>query len=225
MAAHNHVQVFGSFPTGVSDAPANASILVQLLSKLEQNALNQQFNMDYGVASHPTNYTARIQQVGVFLCPSDPSIGHILDNNPPPHTVGGVSGRSNYHANVGAHGWWFDSLGPAVKPENLKGVFTRNTSIGLESIRDGTSNTALFAEIKRGAAPNKNHLDVTRIMPNLWSKPGTNQGTNPNNLTPLAICESVILTANYTGLQYHRGSPAPPFTRTQCLQTTHVGIA
>lgn len=229
IASHHHVQSFGRFPPGVSAAPASASILAQLLPAVEQSVLYNQFNLSENVSTHPSSHAARTQEVSIFVCPSDPSVGRIIDTNPPAGTPGGNCGRSNYLGNLGAHGWWLDAAGSAARPDNLKGTFGRDNPVGLESIGDGTSNTALFAEVKRGAAPGRDNLDVTRVPPAQWNKPGTDAGTNPNNLAPPAACDTPLLTANSTGLQYYRGSPPtdlythtvpPNYPRRDCMVLT-----
>ena len=38
----------------------------------------------------------------------------------------------------------------------------------LADVSDGTSNTVLYAEVKRGASPGRNAVDVTLIPVPLW---------------------------------------------------------
>jgi prepilin-type N-terminal cleavage/methylation domain-containing protein/prepilin-type processing-associated H-X9-DG protein len=212
LAAHHYHDSFDRLPPGARAAPSLASAQVFLLPYLEQAAKYRQFDLAQNVVTSPTNHAARTQDVSTYLCPSDPSAGAWLDRNPPPGVVPGTSGRSNYYGNVGAHGWWQDARGAAVKPGELAGVFGHETRTRLQDIGDGTSHTALFAEVKRGAAPNRDHLDVTLLPPSSWNTPGTNQATNPNNRAPLpatfvAACNQAAATDNVTGLQYYRGAP------------------
>lgn len=81
----------------------------------------------------------------------------------------------------------------------------------LTKFQDGTSHTALFAEIKRGASPNRDLLDVNRVLPNVWSKPGTTPATNPNNFTRQKLCDTSVIPANFSGLQYYRPSGSTTF--------------
>ena len=59
-------------------------------------------------------------------------------------------GRSNYFANLGSHGWVYDVRGTLVKDSALAGIFAFGSQTRIAEIRDGTSNTACFAEVKRG---------------------------------------------------------------------------
>jgi hypothetical protein len=67
----------------------------------------------------------------------------------------------------------------------LNGVFAWNSKTRLTDIKDGTSNTLLFAEVKRGASPASDDLDVTVLMPPAWDNSPYNPATNPNNLVRL----------------------------------------
>src|SRR5262249_60791834 len=100
------------------------------------------------------------------------------------------------------------------KPPGLSGVFSYGSMTRLSDITDGTSNTVLFAEIRRGAYPGHDALDVTLVAPIVWGT--SNPGTNPNNLIPPAACDAAASKTapppmNFTGLQFHTGpSPTPP---------------
>ncbi len=202
LAAHNYHDDYGSFPCGTTLSPSQASALTLLLPYLEQGNLYRLFDFSRSVYADPVNAPGRAQQAAVFLCPSDPSQGYYQDPFPPAV----ISGKSNYFANMGAHGWWLDQPGAAqTKPVDLAGVFGDNSRIRLTDISDGTSNTALFAEVKRGAGPGHDRLDVTVLMPPAWDNMPYNPAINPNNRTPPAACETPTSTLNYTGLQYYRG--------------------
>jgi prepilin-type N-terminal cleavage/methylation domain-containing protein/prepilin-type processing-associated H-X9-DG protein len=201
LAAHHYHGDFERFPPGSVPYGCQASALVFLLPYLEQGNTYRLFDFSRSVATDTVNAAARAQQVPIFLCPSDPSQGYFMDL--PPSEV--ISGKSNYFANMGAHAWWVDQPGATqTKPLELAGVFGAGSRTRLADITDGTSNTALFAEIKRGANPGSDKLDVTRLMPSDWditSKPAT----NPNNLYPPDACETPTTTFKYTGLQYEYG--------------------
>lgn len=211
LAAHQHQQTFGAFPQGSTGAPSSASFMLQLLPALEQSARYQHFDLTQHVVTDPSNHTARTQQIATFLCPSDPSRGELVDANPPPGTPGGICGKSNYFGNIGTHGWWLEASASSPKPENLTGAFCLNEAIPLASFRDGTSHTALFAEVKRGSSPNRDALDVNRVLPPIWNKPGTKPATNPYNLKPPPMCDTTSLPSNGLGLQYFRPSPLTSF--------------
>jgi prepilin-type N-terminal cleavage/methylation domain-containing protein/prepilin-type processing-associated H-X9-DG protein len=208
LAAHNFEGTNGSFPPGVSPSPSGASPFVLLLPYLEQGSRYDSFDLNSDVTSSLSNATGRTGDIQVFLCPSDPSSGYWPDNSPTSSPVQLHMGRLNYYGNLGIHGWGRDQdqLGTKVKDPAQAGVFAYLSKTRLADLRDGTSNTALFAEIKRGAYPKRDQLDVNVIPMNLWGL--GNPATNPNNLIPPAICNqtSTAPTLNYVGLYFTRGA-------------------
>jgi prepilin-type processing-associated H-X9-DG protein len=122
----------------------------------------------------------------------------------PPGVSPVAVGRSNYYGNAGTHGWWYEVNG-GVKPPDRAGVFGKNAQIKLLDITDGTSNTVMFAEIRRGAAPGSDRFDVTIVPEVQWGF--SNPPTNPNNITRSAACNKTSPANNETGLRYYRGFP------------------
>src|SRR5262249_9394351 len=164
LASHNYATVMGTLPpsqhtvvlpnptTGAATTySSGAPLQALLLPYFEQaNKLNQ-FDMNYNVnsdapinSSFPAkanaNAAARTSDVPIFLCPSDPS----------GETYFGA-GRQNYFGCIGAQANYRGSNG------TLDGIFALpfppNGSvmqgIPIVAIADGTSNTALFAEVMR----------------------------------------------------------------------------
>ncbi|SIO47095.1 prepilin-type N-terminal cleavage/methylation domain-containing protein/prepilin-type processing-associated H-X9-DG domain-containing protein [Singulisphaera sp. GP187] len=206
LGAHNFETANGAFPPGTSPGPSYASTLVFLLPFLEQGSRYDQFDLTTNVSSTWTNWTVRSQDISGFLCPSDPSTGQWLEplvkaGQPPV-----ASGRTNYYGNLGAHAWAFNQSGTSVKDSRYAGVFAYTSSTRMSEITDGSSNTVMFAEIKRGASPTLSDLDVIVVLPNLW---GTGDpATNVNNLMPLAVCNVLpgYKRLPYVGLQYQNGT-------------------
>jgi prepilin-type N-terminal cleavage/methylation domain-containing protein/prepilin-type processing-associated H-X9-DG protein len=159
LAAHNYESTIGTLPpyqhtkviNGVTRS-SNASIFAMILPYVEQaNKLNL-FHRDllYDVNSDaridasitPTTFNqtpARTSDVPIYLCPSDGS----------PNNYFGA-GRLNYHGSQGTTAWVRDS-GPGA------GIFAMPYPSGSEmkgiavvAIADGSSNTAMFAEVMRG---------------------------------------------------------------------------
>jgi prepilin-type N-terminal cleavage/methylation domain-containing protein/prepilin-type processing-associated H-X9-DG protein len=208
LGAHNYNTQFGRFPPGSTIGPANLAVLACLLPYLEQAALYQQFNQTQAVYSAPANAMARAQQVPIFLCPSDPSIGGLADPFPVAGQPALIEGKANYYGNMGINAVW-DERPPIGPPKDsaVNGVFALNSRTTVIMITDGTSNTALFSEIKRGAAPGNDALDVTLVVPAAWDNNPFNANTNPNNFDPPAACNNPSSTYNFTGLEYARGFP------------------
>jgi prepilin-type N-terminal cleavage/methylation domain-containing protein/prepilin-type processing-associated H-X9-DG protein len=205
LGAQNFESQFGNFPGGSSLQPGQASALVLLMPFMEGGSTYNAFNFAIDVTAAAANWTARNQAVGGFLCPSDPSSGTYIDTVTLPGLPAGVMGRSNYYGNLGASGWAYDSRPPQFKDAGLCGIFAFGSATRMADIRDGSSNTALFAEVLRGARPNHDELDVTVVPANLWG-PASQASVNTNNLTPPAACNTPTTTLNYTGLQYQAGS-------------------
>ena len=206
LAAHNFVGVNQSFPPGASLAPRNASALVFLLPFMEQGNLYSQFDPTVDASDAAVNSTARGHDVPGFLCPSDPSTGTYPEPFRSPGQPAGTIGRSNYFANLGSDGWVYDVKGTQMKVPGRAGIFAFGSSTRIAEICDGTSNTALFAEIKRGAFPRDDDLGVTLLPPATYglAKPPSNL----SNLSPPAACNDPTQKKrwNYTGLQYQRGT-------------------
>ncbi|MHC5540498.1 DUF1559 family PulG-like putative transporter [Singulisphaera rosea] len=228
LASHNCLGANGAFPQGITPAPAQSSTLVSLLPWMENVPIYQAFNFSSNVTTSMDNFTARCASISSILCPSDPSTGVWPEPTPPPGLAGISMARSNYLANLGKSGWIYDKLNTIVKPTAYCGVFAVGSATRDADIPDGTSNTALFAEIKRGANPSSNSLSVTITTPNIWG--ATSAATNPNNLTPPAACNKPVLpTYNFTGLQYQQGflittfythTVPPNYTGRDCIGLT-----
>lgn len=223
LAAHNfesamkyfppvqHTKVFtetsGARVTRTSEAP----VQVFLLPYFEQGNKWNLFDLDYNVNSDAAIHTsvparpganrpARLTDVPSFLCPSDPSDVFYVD--------GGNAGRQSYHACTGAA----RLRGGTV----LDGVFAKpypsagNVMVGpkMGEISDGTSNTALFAEVLRGTlvfnATNQWNNTTVFFTPTAYSTAAMYlDGRNipqclPNGNTTTSTW------IRYTGHQYYR---------------------
>ena len=166
LAALNHESALRYFPpvihtkvfqtSGVSVVgTSQASLQVALLPYFEQTAAFNLFDLDYDVvgdnrihASVPTkpnaNAQARITEVSSFLCPSDPSSERLNG-----------FGRLNYHGCMGGSnlfgGTLIDGIFSKARPAS---TVMKGPSMG--EITDGTSNTALFAEVMRSNSVSTN---------------------------------------------------------------------
>jgi prepilin-type N-terminal cleavage/methylation domain-containing protein/prepilin-type processing-associated H-X9-DG protein len=194
IGAHNFHSALKMFPSG-RDATSTASALVQLLPYLEQGNKYNQFDLSVNIHSNNgagnTNLQARQQDVVVFLCPAD-----ISTSRDPI----GQYGRNNYYASLGANGDYQNSDG------STGGAFYVSSKIKAVQITDGTSNTAMFSEIKRGFMPSATTfhiLNVTKIQPTTWDgTPAPPTGSRDTNY--FSECDTP--TGNdydYVGLQYY----------------------
>lgn len=219
-ATHNYLSTAGRFPVGW-DRINSSSAVVHLLPYLEQQAVYSKFTLDNSTNIHNAtdvpSYEARTQNITILLCPSDASRGAYPDDFPPPGVSPVASqGLSNYFTNMGKSAWAKDTNGTWSKPIGLAGMFGQDSKVLMASVMDGTSNTALFAEIKRGAYPNADKLSVTRVPAAQW--PVTSPHTNPKSLAPTlqysplsgwpdpSPCDTGAPQLHTTGLSYYRGS-------------------
>jgi len=219
LACLNYASANGDvFPCGATANPPEISVQVLLLPFLEQQSKYSQFNQSQ-ICILSGSFYGRVGDVPVFICPTDYSSGFVLDSTFPAGASAANAGRSNYYGNAGAHAWWRDSQGSEKKLPELAGVFGFSTSVyvPVTAITDGVSNTAMFAEVRRGASPGHDATDVTTVLPapisTAWqSTPNENPASNPNNFAPLppafvANCNAAATTANITGLKYYLGNP------------------
>ena len=105
----------------------HVSWIVQILPQLEQQNLYHMFDFTFGVYA-PENAAVRNQWLSVLVCPTDPGAG----------ARGGASFPSNY---AGNH---HDREAPIDKDNN--GVLFLNSSIRVEDVPDGTSQTIYIGE-------------------------------------------------------------------------------
>ncbi|CAN5203001.1 DUF1559 domain-containing protein [soil metagenome] len=205
LAAHGYNDSNGMLPPGATASPTFTSVQVLLLPYIEQGSRYNKFDQTLNI-NLPPNYSVRVQDIPTYICSSDPSLGKFPDFSPIPGVTPEPTGRNNYYGNAGAHAWWKDRNGSFIKPVGLAGLFGNDSRVRFGDITDGLSNTVLFAEVKRGGYPSNDNSDVVRVLPASWNTPGTNPGTNPNNLKPPKACSILANRFNLVGLQYYRGS-------------------
>ncbi|MBI5760396.1 MAG: DUF1559 domain-containing protein, partial [Planctomycetales bacterium] len=136
LALQNYQTAFDVLPPGTVNPTGpirsveqgyHVSWIVQILPHLEQQNVYHKFDFTFGVYS-PENAAVRNQSLPVLACPTDPGAGG----------RGGPSFPSSY---AGNH---HDREAP-IDSEN-SGVLFLNSSIRLEDVPDGTSNTIYAGE-------------------------------------------------------------------------------
>jgi prepilin-type N-terminal cleavage/methylation domain-containing protein/prepilin-type processing-associated H-X9-DG protein len=235
LAAHNFESTNGTLPpwrhskaftltdgTKVTRS-SDASIFAMILPYVEQANKYNLFNFDYNVNSDAwigtplpspgaaTNGPARAQDVPIYLCPSDPS-SQTYSAWPTP----GASGRLSYHGNMGA-------TANAVDTGAAAGIFNGPLPSGgaelkgpaIVALADGTSNTALFAEVIRSHETNSGtgsgiRDNATQIRGNSgWNF------TDGRNIPMCATGDSWVSSIKYVGHQYYRALvPMQQYTHT-----------
>jgi len=168
-----------------------------MLPYFEQSAKFAQWDLTQS-ALNAANTAARTQDPPILRCPSDPADAFFTD------VVNGVTerqGRTNYHPNFGASADWLNTN------SGTQGAFKASnapfTGFALQTFMDGTSNTALYAEIRRGyqqTTQNPFFTVATRADFGAWDADPT------ADTIPTAGCNSLTTPTDATGLQYWRGS-------------------
>jgi len=217
LATHNYESSNGSFPPGAGQLPTQPagypgsgtqrpSPQALVLPYVEQASKYSQFKFEYDVHTAVENQAARTQDVPIYLCPSDPSDGRFTNPD-------GPVGRCNYFGNFGRTASTFEQTG------NVGGIFfVEFTNTQFNTLKnkpgtvklmdvvtgDGSSNTAMWAEIKRGwNDPNRPR--------EFWDPVGSVAFTAPYAFPPPSGCAMTNPpSVRYAGLQYHRA--AFPYT-------------
>ncbi len=210
LSLHNYESANMRFPMG--DASFNngggeipqASTQAFILPYLEAGNSYSVFDLKFQVNGNAANTQARIQVIPSFHCPSDPGgtrhfIANLID-----------AASANYMQCMGSHS---DQAGYVVsgalkQRTQYHGMFTRNQNLKIGEIADGTSNTAMFSEIKKGPNNTTSFLVIAAGDPRDF-RVATNVAatwTGAAQLAPPADCENRASNAwAYRGLQYYRG--------------------
>lgn len=231
LAIHNFESANNKFPDGAGPVPTatgvgpytRSSVQVLILPYLEQANLYSTFNMGLDVNNTGQNETARCQNISAFICPSDAASTRMPGSTVYAGSTGQI-GYSNYFASIGATAAQLFDTGTATAETNagtlgifnykmnLTGSLATNpkfrsveSTITIASVSDGTSNTAMFSEIKRSSLP------VTASAANLVDRNVIHRLSAWNravdNYTPkLPDCDTSSMTVlAYRGQQYYRG--------------------
>jgi prepilin-type N-terminal cleavage/methylation domain-containing protein len=229
LAAHNYESTNKSFPPGGGPLPTYAvngttqmtyptqntpiagatqrpSPQALILQYIEQGAKSDLFNIDRDVHLDNANLAARLGDVPAYVCPSEPAVDAWF----------GGMGRCNYMASIGN----FPNPNNAPGAANFSkgGIFfteftnpqwqqlgNRPRSVKISDVLDGTSSTAMFAEIRRGISATSGGPPFTpALLPHdvVNSAAGTTPPSGNCDVLPTAITSGTVY--RYAGLQYHR---------------------
>ncbi len=166
LASHGYHAAHGKFPPGRgAPAPAIFSTHAYLLSHIEQDGLRVlvdftappiTYNGPVIVYDGTRNYPAACSSVRVFVCPADPANGRVSSS---------AYAGTNYAGNAG-NGSNSGHLNAA------NGIFFTSSTVRIEDISDGSSNTALFAERPLGGGVN-----IPNPRLGFWELPGATDTT------------------------------------------------
>ncbi len=188
---------------------SGATLQALMLAYFEQSNVFRLFDMNYNVNSDAplnsnippkpgANSQARAQQVPTFLCPSDPSQNNYFG-----------AGRQSYFGCIGGAnmrgGLTIDGVFAIPYPSSGNRM-EGNTAA---TIRDGTSNTAMFAEVMRGTLDwNSTSFDNTsaRIRGTAFTPSEALDGRSVPSCNPPSPPPGTTWI-RYTGHQYYRNLP------------------
>ncbi|MBN9518529.1 DUF1559 domain-containing protein [bacterium] len=198
LAVHNYESTNNKFPPAQLH-PRIVTVQLIVLPYLEQAALQGLARLDLGTNNNlngdnsANGLACKNQIVPVFQCPSETS-----------SLLSGSNGTSNYFgsgglvtdSSSGATGGAFSMYKPTPFPST--GVTVEGWTARMADFQDGTSNTALFSEIRRTASTTYGDANILNVQ----------QSTSWNDLDPTAIAACTSTTSNfasYLGNQYWRG--------------------
>jgi prepilin-type N-terminal cleavage/methylation domain-containing protein/prepilin-type processing-associated H-X9-DG protein len=174
LAVHNYESTNGYMPPKYGSVNIGGTVFIndaspqaQALAYVEQSNKYAQFNFNYRVwddlagpgqpAAANINKPARTQDVPIFICPSDPSSTQKGADGS--SVANGAEGRLNYFGCLGTTGTYGNNVNGTLTlpPAAHAGIFAPTVSsptqqakgVTIVGITDGTSNTALFAEVMR----------------------------------------------------------------------------
>jgi type II secretory pathway pseudopilin PulG len=203
LALHNYENTYTVFPPGMIEdpnpddsvvVPANhATPMAMILPYVEASNAFQlfNFNTDINSTGGTQNGIAKRQNLPFYLCPTDPASGGWS-----------WAGQCNYQPNFGDRAFFFWT--------SKRGPFYPNSKTRFGDMTDGASNTAMFAEIRRGPHPGSGAStgvvpagspDDYSVATRLSGAPSASE-----QITPPASCDNRATAAwLYRGKQYYRG--------------------
>jgi prepilin-type N-terminal cleavage/methylation domain-containing protein len=212
LALHNYESTYQVFPMGdcsvnygSGDVP-QATVHAYILPYLENANQYALFDFNLQVNGNAANLPARTQVIPMYQCPSETMEGrHFIAS-----LIDAASGSYMQCLGSTADHAGYVVSGVTIPATNLHGAFYRNSSTRIRDFTDGTSNTALFAEIKKGPNHTASLLEIpagderdfrvaTRVV-------AASPWTGVDLEFPPSDCEVRATSAwMYRGLQYYRG--------------------
>ncbi len=149
LASQNYLNALNILPqgTGVAINPLDGSVqpsnnlFIAILPYLEQQPLFSAFNFNLPTYLQ-ANYTVSGVGVGTLWCPSDSTVSQ-------PHKVtdmGDGPGAMYYTSYAGCTGTWYHPSFNSIRQAQINGLYWIQSSVGLQSITEGTSQTVIFGE-------------------------------------------------------------------------------
>jgi len=201
LAVHNYVSSIGVIPQqsmASAEGANNAESWgwgygwpLAVLPHMEQQALFNAFNFSRGffpnggpaIPAVNPNDTVQVTQIASLLCPSDGAKR--------PNSWGGTH---NYVSNFGGPGMVYRWQGPMIVNDPW-GWYKNTGPVGIQAIRDGTSNTALFSEhlvgISGGSSVRLDSVDAKRGFFDIPGPTNADANDTAGAMTFLSQCKAL----------------------------------
>ncbi len=213
LGLHNYHDTHRNFPAGyyfwaADPSPNESTWVTHILPFIEQSALYGEIT-DWDFFGYGTPGTGVTLVTKTFLptmtCPSDVTVKVAL----------GSWARGNYAGNNGIGPMYTDTMNAAAR--GPVGVFGQNDSKNMKDILDGTSNTAMIAELL------KSRGDDFRGVMHYPEGPLYQHNQSPNSNVPDLVrgsfCQSIDRAPCISGYTYHGDR-----SQVQAARSLHPGI-
>jgi prepilin-type N-terminal cleavage/methylation domain-containing protein/prepilin-type processing-associated H-X9-DG protein len=161
LALHSYTNIRGVLPPGAMSGNG-LGFVVMLLPHIEQQALYDQFNFNAGPYYGPGKVELAMTPLPIFLCPSCSEqrsnrffhSGGVITDERWPHTADGIDVYASHYVGImgpkgtGINGVTYNVLNSAHEGGGnaTQGVLCADSTVSLDSITDGTSNTFAVGE-------------------------------------------------------------------------------
>lgn len=227
LAIHNYEESHkllpaGSFVTGGATS-TDSSPHPMILAYLDNKAGFKLFDFNSNLNTSLNNQPSRQQNVPVFQCPSQPGAPKfVLAGTQCP----GGCGQTNYAQSLGNNANYAANDGP----------FGRRFGAKFAEVRDGLSNTGMFAEIRLGPSAGATSQNVPANDPDYYNVAtnlpfGTWDASPTGDTIAVPQCDTTAASFPYRGKQYYRGvvvatfyshTLTPNSRRRDCIRGTGV---
>jgi prepilin-type N-terminal cleavage/methylation domain-containing protein len=230
LALHNYESSVKMLPAGafITTPPppsSDSSPHPMILPYMDNTSGFKLFDFKSNINTSASNLAARQQMVPTFACPSQPGVARFILGGTPPQCPAGC-GQTNYAQSLGNNANYASNDGP----------FGRRYGARFADIKDGLSNTGMFAEIRLGPSAGTATGNVPATDPEYYNVAtnlpfGTWDASPTRDTIAVPQCDSTAAAFPYRGKQYYRGvvvatfyshTLTPNSQRRDCIRGTGV---